>query len=401
MKTDDRTLTIKEIARFLNISNQMVYNLIRDRKIEAFKVGSTIRVLHSDLQEYIDRQKREFIDFPETPAAPEEGLFLVNNLNFHREEFQLRNISFSFPRGKILTILGSSGSGKTMLLKTIAGLNRTESGAVFLGSRRLDELDVSERNLGFVFEDYALMPHRDGRGNIRFPLETQGKKKAEIDPAVETVARELNLSPEDLKSYVHEMPEGIKQLTAIARADVRNIDLLLMDEPLARLDKNIRMRMRVFLKELVAGIGTTTILTLHEAETALALSDYMAVLDKGRLVQFGEAQEVYKNPAAPVVFELTSRFAVNKLDVTVTGGEIGDFSLPAAEADGDYRLYFRADEVRVTEEGIPAAIRRRHVVDGSRILADCESERGGLELILPAQTDEKFRFTPTRYSLFR
>ena len=400
MNQNNRTLTIKEVAQFLNISNQMVYNLIHDKKIDAFKVGSAIRILYSDLQSYIDQQKSAFRGSSETIENSDENIFLVKNLNLKRDNFQLQDISFQIPRGRILTILGPSGSGKTLLLKSLAGLNKFESGAIFLGSARLDNLASRDRNIGFVFEDYALIPNRSGRGNISFPLEVQKKTKLEIDPAVEALAQELNLSREDLDNLISILPEGIKHLIAIARADIRNTDILLMDEPLSRLDQDIRRKMRVFLKELVARLGKTTILTLHDPETALALSDYIAVLDQGKIVQFGPAAEVYARPLSPVVFEMTSRFTVNKLDVRVRGGKTEPFGLTADKEDGDYRLFFRADEVGISENGISAEIRQTHPLDGSRNLAQCSSPWGDLELILPADTDKKFSFIPLQYSLF-
>ncbi|MDA3957948.1 ATP-binding cassette domain-containing protein [Oceanispirochaeta sp.] len=405
MTHKDKTLTIKEVAEFLNISNQMVYNLIRDRKIEAFKVGSTIRILDSDLFAYIEQQKLDFHGSDEALENSDENLFVVKKLNFRREEFQLQDISFQIPRGKILTILGPSGSGKTMLLKALAGINQNDSGAVFLGTKRMDTLPASERNIGFVFEDYALMNHRSGRGNIRFPLEvmkTKTIKKEEIDPAVEAMARELNISRADLDRLISVLPEGIKQLIAIARADIRNIDILMMDEPLTHLDTKNRLQMRTFLKGLVTGLGKTTIISLHDPETALALSDYLAVLDKGRLIQFGTARELYNAPAHKIVLEMTSRFAVSKLDVSVKDGHLNLFPYESDKKDGDYQLLIRADEITLCESssGIRARIKDRHPLDGSRILADCSSDSGDLELILPTETDEEFSFRPKSIHLF-
>jgi excisionase family DNA binding protein len=400
---NEQTLTIKEVAKFLNISNQMVYNLIRDKEIEAFKVGSAIRILYSDLLAYVEKQKLEFHKNSETIENTDENIFLVKNLNFHREEFQLKHINFEFPRGKILAILGASGSGKTMLLKALAGLNRPDSGAVFLGTDRLDNKASADRNIGFVFEEYALMPNRSGRGNIRFPLEVQKKsKKLQIDPAVEEMAGRLNIKESDLDRMVKALPEGVKQLIAIGRADIRNIDILIMDEPLARLDSRLRMQMRVFLKELVAGLGKTTIISLHDPETALALSDYIGIIDKGRLLQFGQAMDVYNNPASATAFELTSRFAVNKLPVTVSKGIIQPFKIPCDEKDGDYELFFRANEVKLSESdrGIEAGIEAEHVVDSSRILAECSSKWGEITAVLPAGSKGSVVLEPIRYNLY-
>jgi multiple sugar transport system ATP-binding protein len=398
----DKTLTIKEVAGFLNISNQMVYNLIRDRKIEAFKVGSAIRILYSDLQSYIDEQKKLFHRDSEAIENSDENIFMVSGLNYKREEFQLTDISFSLPRGKILTILGQSGSGKTMMMKAIAGINKPESGSVFFGSDRLDLKDAADRNIGFVFEDYALMPNRSGRGNIRFPLELQKKKKVEIDPAVEKMAEELQISRGDLDTLIARLPEGIKQLIAIARAEVRNIDLLLMDEPLARLDKIERLNMRVFLKKLVTELQKTTIVTLHDPETALALGDYLGLIDGGRLIQFGEALDVYNNPVSETAYSLTSRFGCNTLDVSVSGGMVESLNLSTGGEDGDRRLVFRAEEIRRSDPGtgLPVQIRERHVLDGNRVQALCSSDYGDLNLILPTDSPDELLITPTRYGLF-
>ena len=125
MNHKEKTLTIKEVAGFLNISNQMVYNLIRDKKIEAFKVGSAIRVLSSDLFAYIAQQKLDFHSVEETIENSDENIFLVNNLNFKRDDFQLYDICFQIPRGKILTILGPSGSGENSAFKS-PGRNQSQ-----------------------------------------------------------------------------------------------------------------------------------------------------------------------------------------------------------------------------------------------------------------------------------
>ncbi|MBF9014981.1 MULTISPECIES: ATP-binding cassette domain-containing protein [unclassified Oceanispirochaeta] len=397
----DKSLTIKEVAQFLNISNQMVYNLIRDKKIEAFKIGSAIRILSSDLYAYIERQKELFHSPEESIENSDENIFLVKNICFRREQFQLENISFEIPRGKILSVIGPSGSGKTMLLKSLAGLNKPEKGAIFLGSNRLDTISPRERNIGFVFEDYALMPNRKGRGNIRFPLEMIKKlRKEDIDPAVTALAEELNLSDENLDTIISELPEGVKQMIAIAKADIRNIDLLIMDEPLARLDAMVRLQMRSFLKELVIKLGKTTIISLHDPETALAMSDYIAVLDKGRLVQFGSAQEVYKHPVSKIVFEMTSRYAINEVDIKVKDKKTYPFELETEKEDGDYRLIFRADELKISDRGMKLSINRKHILDGNRILAECSSENDDLELVLPSETEDEFRFLPTSFGLF-
>ena len=247
------------------------------------------------------------------------------------------------------------------------------------------------------------MPHRSGRGNIRFPLEVlKNIKKEDINPAVEAMARDLNINSSDLDRLITDLPEGVKQLMAIAKADIRNIDILMMDEPLARLDTKNRLQMRVFLKKLVTELGKTTIITLHDPETALALSDYLAVLDNGRLIQFGPAREVYDTPAHRIVYEMTSRFAVNELKVAVNKGQLDIFPYETGRDDGTYSLLIRADEVSLcgNSEGIDAKITARHTLDGNRILADCLCDRGSLELILPAETSQEFCFRPDQVHLF-
>ncbi|MDC7233053.1 MAG: ATP-binding cassette domain-containing protein [Spirochaetales bacterium] len=400
MTHKEKSLTIKEVAQFLGISNQMVYNLIKDKKIEAFKVGSAIRILSSDLYAYIERQKELFHSPREGIENSDENVFMVHNICFRREQFQLENISFTIPRGKILSVIGPSGSGKTMLLKAIAGINKAEQGVVYLGSKRLDNIPARDRNIGFVFEDYALMPNRNGRGNIRFPLEMiKHLKKDEIDPAVSALAEELKLSRDDLDTVISELPEGVKQMIAIAKADIRNIDLLIMDEPLARLDAQVRLQMRSFLKELVVKLGKTTILSLHDPETALAMSDYIAVLDKGKLIQFGTATEVYGHPETEIVLEMTSRYAVNDIPVQVLKGKTDPLNLETDREDGRYKLFFRADEIELHKDGMEVEVQDRHVLDGSRVLAGCSSPEGSLQLVVPAEYGEIFSFRPKSFFL--
>ena len=148
---EDFTLTIKDVAKFLKLSDQMVYNLVKDNKIKAFKIGSATRILYSDLTNFIDEQKKEM------SKKVNNEYFSVENLEFiiKKSNFSLSNIDLKFPLGKITSIIGPSGSGKTLLLRCIAGLEKINSGKIFLGSKRLDKLETHERKIGFVFQNFA------------------------------------------------------------------------------------------------------------------------------------------------------------------------------------------------------------------------------------------------------
>ena len=208
-------------------------------------------------------------------------------------------VSFSVEDGTLLTLLGPSGCGKTTVLRMIAGLETPSSGQIFLGNTKIADgentMPPHLRKIGMVFQSYALWPHKTVEQNITFPLEIQklGKdaRAERIRKTVELVAL-TGLE----KRYPHELSGGQQQRVALARAIAQQPSVLLLDEPLSNLDAKLRQQMRGDLKKLQQALKLTMIYVTHDRLEALELSDHMAIMDGGRLVQLGTPVEIAKNP---------------------------------------------------------------------------------------------------------
>jgi putative spermidine/putrescine transport system ATP-binding protein len=212
----------------------------------------------------------------------------------------LADISLEVAPGEFCTLLGASGSGKTTLLKTLAGFENYDAGTILVGGRDIGQVPVSKRNIGMVFQNYALFPHMTVRKNIAFGLEMRRLSAAEVKRRVD-VALDLV----SLEGYADRLPRelsgGQQQRVALARALVIEPDILLMDEPLGALDKNLRKSIQLQLKNLHRTTGVTIIYVTHDQEEALFLSDKIALMDKGRIVQVGTPQDLYLHPKSRFV----------------------------------------------------------------------------------------------------
>jgi len=212
----------------------------------------------------------------------------------------LADISLDVAPGEFCTLLGASGSGKTTLLKALAGFETYDSGSILVAGRDIGQVPVSKRNIGMVFQNYALFPHMTVRKNIAFGLEmrrlTAGEIARRVDMALDLVS---------LGGYADRLPRelsgGQQQRVALARALVIEPDILLMDEPLGALDKNLRKSIQLQLKDLHRSTGVTIIYVTHDQEEALFLSDKIAVMDKGRIIQVGTPQDLYFRPKSRFV----------------------------------------------------------------------------------------------------
>lgn len=410
---EERALSIQEVATYLSISHQMVYNLIKNDQISSFKVGNAVRVLSSDLQDYIDRQKAVTQAVNTVYENRDMSAFSVQNICNHKGCFNLSKISFSFPLGKTISIVGPSGSGKTFLLKSIAGLEALEAGAVFSGPERIDKVPVGARRLGFVFQDYSLHPLMDSNANIGFPHLIRKMSKAQIDEEVAHIVSRLQIPAQFLTKNPDSLPQGIKHLVAIGHAQSNALDMYIMDEPMNNLDPAIRAGMRVFLKALVDDLGKTTLFAFNDPADALSLSDYVGVLDQGRLVQFGPVREVYERPVNPVALESLSAYGTVRIPVTVADGRTAPLGLPAAVADGVYVMYLRPDEIDVADgeagsvAGLPsegeiaAEVLSSRFIDGSRQISRCRL--GGeipADLLLPPNSAGSVTIRPRRLYFF-
>jgi len=207
----------------------------------------------------------------------------------------LNDISLEIMPGELISLLGPSGCGKTTLLRAIAGFAPLNTGEIFIGEAACTDLPPSKRNIGMVFQDYALFPHMTVDKNIEFGLRMRGIPPVERHPAVRRILNMLNLDGLE-ERYPRQLSGGQQQRVALARALVVEPEVLLLDEPLAALDKKLREEMQIELRSLQKRIGITTIFVTHDQEEALTLSDRVVVLERGRIIQVGRPNEIYEHP---------------------------------------------------------------------------------------------------------
>jgi ABC-type Fe3+/spermidine/putrescine transport system ATPase subunit len=212
----------------------------------------------------------------------------------------LDGISLTIRSGEFFTLLGPSGCGKTTLLRTVAGFHRQDGGAIRVAGEAIDHLPAHRRDMGMVFQDYAVFPHMTVAGNIAFGLESRRLPRREIAERVERALELARLS--DLATRMpHQLSGGQQQRVGLARAVVINPKILLMDEPLSNLDAKLRIELREDIRDLQRSLGITTIYVTHDQEEALVVSDRICVMEAGEIHQIGTPWEVYRRPATAFV----------------------------------------------------------------------------------------------------
>ena len=213
----------------------------------------------------------------------------------------LHGINVHVKEGEFFTFLGPSGCGKTTTLRTITGFIEPAEGTVVVKEQDITHVPIEDRNIGIVFQSYALFPTMTVYDNIAFGLKVKKAKRAEIDQRVQDIARKVDLSDEQLQKAVSQLSGGQQQRVAIARALVTNPAIICMDEPLSNLDAKLRVQLRNELKKMQKDFGITTIYVTHDQEEALTLSDRIAVFNKGVIEQIGTPNEVYNHSATEFV----------------------------------------------------------------------------------------------------
>ena len=212
-----------------------------------------------------------------------------------QSEHTIKDFSLDVEKGSFTTLLGPSGCGKTTLLRLISGFLEPQQGEIELDGINQKGIEPNKRKIGMVFQDYALFPHMTVRKNIEFGLKLNKDTKAEADKKISQIAETLNL--EDLlERYPDELSGGQQQRVALARALVLNPQVLLMDEPLSSLDSKLRERVREELRAVQQKLKITTVYVTHDQEEALSLSDKIAVINYGRLLQYGTPRDLYFKP---------------------------------------------------------------------------------------------------------
>ena len=208
----------------------------------------------------------------------------------------LDNINLTIEPGEFFTLLGPSGCGKTTLLRTIAGFNQQDFGEILFDGQRIDTMPAHLRNIGMVYQDYAIFPHKSVADNVAFGLTMRKCARAEIEQRVRSALNVVQL--DGLGGRMpHELSGGQQQRVALARAMVINPQILLMDEPLSNLDAKLRIELREDIRTLQRSLGITTIYVTHDQEEALVISDRICVMHGGRVHQVASPLEVYARPA--------------------------------------------------------------------------------------------------------
>ncbi|NNJ08900.1 ABC transporter ATP-binding protein [Chloroflexales bacterium ZM16-3] len=209
----------------------------------------------------------------------------------------LCGVSLELPEGAVTALLGPSGCGKTTLLRVVAGLEHADGGAIRLGGERIDGVPPHLRGFGMVFQDYALFPHMDVAANVAFGLRMQGLGRAQIAARVAEVLDLVGM-PGYGRRRVFDLSGGERQRVALARALAPRPRLLMLDEPLAALDRELRERLQDELRQVLRQVGVTAIYVTHDQEEAFALADTVALLNAGRLEQAGPPEVIYRRPAS-------------------------------------------------------------------------------------------------------
>ena len=226
----------------------------------------------------------------------------LNNIVVKFGDFTaLHGIDVHVKEGEFFTFLGPSGCGKTTTLRTITGFIEPAEGTVVVKGRDITRVPIEDRNIGIVFQSYALFPTMTVYDNIAFGLKVKKVKKAEIDQKVRQIAKKVDLSDEQLAKAVSQLSGGQQQRVATARALVTGPAIICMDEPLSNLDAKLRVQLRNELKKMQKDFGITTIYVTHDQEEALTLSDRIAVFNKGFIEQIGTPNEVYNHSATEFV----------------------------------------------------------------------------------------------------
>ena len=255
----------------------------------------------------------------------------------------LHDINVHVEEGEFFTFLGPSGCGKTTTLRTITGFIKPASGTVYMKDKDITNVPIEKRNIGIVFQSYALFPTMTVYDNIAFGLKIKKLSKTEIDHKVREIARKVDLSDDQLEKAVSQLSGGQQQRVAIARALVTNPSVICLDEPLSNLDAKLRVQLRNELKKMQKDFGITSIYVTHDQEEALTLSDRIAVFNKGYIEQIGTPNEIYNHSATEFVCNFIGD--INRLEE----GIVEALNEHGAGLDPDDHHYIRLERLHVNK----------------------------------------------------
>jgi ABC-type Fe3+/spermidine/putrescine transport system ATPase subunit len=298
-----------------------------------------------------------------SPSLPNSAHIRLVNITkrFGQNVPAVDNVSLEVPRGSFTTLLGPSGCGKTTTLRMIAGFYEPDVGDIMIGDRRVNDVPAHRRGTAMVFQDYALFPHTSVAENIGYGLKLAGVKQQERQSRVADTMRFLGLVGLDARSP-SQLSGGQQQRVAPARALVMNPEVLLLDEPLSNLDAKLRVSIRDELMSIQRQLGITTIYVTHDQDEALAMSDWVAVMNAGKVVQWGPPWDIYYHPRTPFMADFVG--TVNLVKATVVSVEadaahvrIGDevLAIPGTWGGlphgGEVLLSIRPESLRIVPTG--------------------------------------------------
>ena len=253
--------------------------------------------------------------------------------------YALESVQLEVKSGEFLTLLGPSGSGKTTLLMAIAGFNRPDAGSIRFGDREMILMPPHKRDVGMVFQSYALFPHMTAAENVAFPLKLRGVEASEIANRVQKALDTVQLSELGARK-IDQLSGGQRQRVALARAFVFRPKILLMDEPLSALDKKLREQMQIELKHLHEQLGVTTVYVTHDQREALTMSDRIAVINEGKIAQIGTPHAIYNQPVNRFVADFIGESTILPLSTDSAGNlVILDQVIQKAGIDDTARQY--------------------------------------------------------------
>ena len=288
------------------------------------------------------------------------AVIIKNAVKKYGDFIALKGVSLDIREGEFFTLLGPSGCGKTTLLRMIAGFNSIEGGEFYFGDRLINAVPAYKRDIGMVFQNYAIFPHLTVEENVAYGLKARKVPKAEIAPRVKE-ALELVQIGHLATRKPSELSGGQQQRVALARAFVIEPSVLLMDEPLSNLDAKLRVQMRTVIKKLQRKLGITTIYVTHDQEEALAISDRIAVMKDGVIMQCGTPTEIYAKPQNPFVagFIGVSNFlecTMEKDGLVDIKGELKIKVPVKSDYTGPAKISARPEQLFFSESGMPGTV---------------------------------------------
>jgi len=292
------------------------------------------------------------------------AVIIKNAVKRYGDFTAVNGISLNIEQGEFFTLLGPSGCGKTTLLRMIAGFNTVDGGEICFDEQVINTLPAHKRDIGMVFQNYAIFPHLNVADNVAYGLKARKAPKEQIIPRVDEALKMVQI--DQLKArQPNELSGGQQQRVALARAFVIEPGVLLMDEPLSNLDAKLRVQMRTTIKKLQRRLGITTVYVTHDQEEALAISDRIAVMNQGNIMQIGKPEEIYRKPANPFVANFIG--VSNFIDCTVDGQDPASatvhlhdghsFQMPLRKPySGEVILSARPEQLFFSEQGLSGKV---------------------------------------------